>query len=99
MAAADHSIAARIAAIDFGATFCSLCYQVPGYERKILEISGIGILSISTALLVKITGSSVEVVSIGSKAQSMYRRIPSKKHKQYVYFESFKIQLRDECVS
>ena len=72
---------------------------MPGYERKILEIIGIGILSISTALLVKITGSSVEVVSIGSKAQFMYTRIPSKKHKQYVYFESFKIQLRDECVS
>ena len=96
---ATNTFSGKVAAIDLRTTFCSLSYQVPGYERKTLELSGDYSLRIPTALLVKRTGSFIEVVDIGSKAQLMYRNLSNKKYKKYVYFEHFKMKLRDESVS
>ena len=96
---ATNTFSGNVAAIDFGTTFCSLSYQVPGYERKTLEISSDDSERVPTALLVKRTGSTIEVVEIGSKAQFMYKSIPNKNYNDYVYFECFKMQLRDESVS
>ena len=88
----------NVAAIDFGTTFCSLSYQVAGYERKNLMISGTHD-RVPTALLVRRKGVQINVVEIGYAAQSKYKNIPRRAYRDYLYFECFKMQLRDESVS
>ena len=87
----------NVAAIDFG-TFCSLSYQVSGWDRSILRIHDT-YDSVLSALLVKKEGATIEVVDIGYSAQSQYKMLPKTKYKEYLYFECFKMQLRDENVN
>ena len=88
----------NVAAIDFGTTFCSLSYQVAGYDRENLMISDTRD-RVPTALLVKRKGVQIYVIEIGYAAQKKYKNIPISAYKDYLYFECFKMQLRDESVS
>ena len=88
----------NVAAIDFGTSFCSLSYQVSGWDRSILRIHDT-YDSVLSALLVKKEGTTIEVVDIGYPAQTKYKNLPKTKYKEYLYFECFKMQLRDENVN
>ena len=88
----------NVAAIEFGTTFCSLSYQVAGYEQKNLMISGMHD-RVPTALLIVRRKGEINVVDIGYAAQTKYKNIPRSSYRDYLYFECFKMQLRDESVS
>ena len=88
----------NVAAIDFGTAFCSLSYQVSGWDRSTLCIHDTHD-RVPSALLVKKKGATIEVVDIGYSAQTQYKNLPKTKYKEYLYFECFKMQLRDENVN
>ena len=88
-----------IAAIDFGTTFCSLSYLDP--DKGSTEIFKISQTydRVPTALLVKrneLEDMKFVEINIGYRAQSMYKNIPTARYKDYLYFECFKMQLRDD---
>ena len=90
----------NVAAIDFGTTFCSLAYCVTGCDIETLKIDG-HFDRVPTAILLKrrYQNEAVTVDEIGFSAQEKYRDFPPEKHKDFLYFECFKMQLRDETVS
>ena len=89
----------NVAAIDFGTTFCSLSYQVAGSgQRETLKINGT-YDRVPTALLVKREGVQINVVDIGYVAQTKYKNLLRRAYRDYLYFECFKMQLRNESVS
>ena len=88
----------NVAAIDFGTTFCSLSYQVSGWDRSTLCIHDTHD-RVPSAILVKKEGATIKVVDIGYSAQSQYKNLPKTKYKEHLYFECFKMQLRDENVN
>ena len=89
----------NVAAIDFGTTFCSLAYHVKGSKLESLKINETYDRVPNALLVVKKDQSLFEVVDIGFLAQTKYKNIPAAKYDQYLYFECFKMQLRDESVS
>jgi hypothetical protein len=96
----DVTFDANIAAIDFGTTFCSLVYKVNGSDTEILKNND-AFERVPTAILIEKNENGelkVEDTTIGFFAQRQYISLPAGDHEKYLYFECFKMQLRDEEV-
>ena len=88
-----------VAAIDFGTSCCSLAFSVKGGGVENLALSE-NLERVPTAILIKKNeNGSVSVASIGFIAQGMYKTLPPAQLAKRIYFECFKMQLRDERVS
>lgn len=95
MASQSHNIAA----IDFGTACCSLSYAINGEDVAMLEIHENKPPRVPTALLLKRKeDGSIFRIDIGEVAQQMHTDLSKNKFKEHVYFECFKMQLRDEEV-
>ena len=90
----------RIAAIDFGTTFCSLAYAL-SEKGQVANVGLNWVLDrVPTAILLeKITASnSLNVANFGFQAQEEIIKL-GKELEEYVYFECFKMKLSREVVS
>ena len=89
-----------VAAIDFGTSCCSLAFSLKGGERiENLTINENHVRVPTAILLKKNDDSSVSVVDIGFVAQEQYKCLPPAQFIKRIYFECFKMQLRDAKVS
>ena len=91
----------NVAAIDFGTTFCSLAFCVTGCDIESLKINGV-YDRVPTAILLKKKreqNDAITVIDIGFNAQQRYKNLPAGRYEDHLYFECFKMQLRDETVS
>ena len=89
----------RIAAIDFGTTFCSLAYTLS--ERDQIGNMGLNWVRerVPTAILLKkMPDDTFTVNKFGYQAQEELADLGGKL-KDYLYFECFKMQLRGDVVS
>ena len=89
---------ANVAAIDFGTTFCSLSYAINGGEIKMLDIYRNDNRVPTALLLKKNKDGSVLLIDIGVVAQQKYVQFSEDIHEEHLYFECFKMNLRDEEV-
>ena len=100
----------NIAAVDFGRTFCSLAFTIPGEEIHTLKLNdyhthvplAILLEEVEQPSLVACPGAktgSYEVVCFGYQAQKKIRRIPSGNIYKYLYFENFQGPLQHDEVS
>ena len=88
----------NVAAIDFGTTYCSLSYAIDGGTVEMLEIHE-NKTRVPTALLLKRKeDGSIFRIDIGDVAQQKHAQLSKNKHNEHIYFECFKMQLRDEEV-
>ena len=89
-----------IAAVDFGTTFCSLAYCIDNKETvRCLEINS-GEKRVPTALLLqKDCDGNCAVEEFGRTAQDTTIALSSMDHRDYHYFEFFKMQLHNEVDS
>ena len=96
----EKSFEGNVAAIDFGTTFCSLAYCVTGCDIETFKIDDY-VDRVPTAILLKRRdqNEAITVDKIGFVAQQKYKDLPADKHEHFLYFECFKMQLRDENVS
>ena len=97
MATQSHS---NVAAIDFGTSFCSLSYSINGGNVEMLPINDNDKTRVPTAILLKRNreDDSILVIDIGGVAQQKHADLPKSEHKEHIYFECFKMQLRNEEV-
>ena len=89
----------RIAAIDFGTTYCSLAYALSDKEH----VANLGVNwifeRVPTAILLKMDSGnqSLKVSKFGFSSQEEIIRL-GRKIQEYVYFECFKMKLSQEKV-
>ena len=94
----------NVAAIDFGTACCSLSYAInAGGDVDITDIDMLVIddnnARVPTALLLKKNqDGSISRVDIGFVAQQKHAHLSKNKFKEHIYFECFKMELRDEEV-
>lgn len=87
-----------VAAIDFGTSCCSLAFSLKGGRSENLEINDNHDRVPTAILLKKNEDGSVSVVGIGFVAQDQYKSLPPAQFTKRIYFECFKMQLREEKV-
>ena len=90
----------RIAAIDFGTSFCSLAYALSTTDKVVnLSINGRHERVPTAILLEKLEGDTLAVCSFGYEAQEDLTTLSTSELQKHLYFECFKMKLRDENVS
>ena len=88
----------NVAAIDFGTACCSISYAINGGTVETLVIHDNN-KRVPTALLLKRKeDGSLFRIDIGEVAQQKHAELSKNKFKEHIYFECFKMQLRDEEV-
>ena len=91
----------NVAAVDFGTTYCSLSYafkegDVDIYDMLVIDDNH---TRVPTALLLKKNeDGSISRIDIGFVAQQKHAHLSKNKFKEYIFFECFKMELRDEEV-
>lgn len=89
----------RIAAIDFGTTFCSLAYTLSAKDEVVnLSINGRH-KRVPTTILLKKVDNTLTICKFGDEAQDEITTLSVREFPDYLYFECFKMKLRDEDVS
>lgn len=93
----------NVAAIDFGTACCSLSYTINEGDVDINDIDMLVIddnnTRVPTALLLKKNeDGSISRIDIGFVAQQKHANLTKNKFKEHIYFECFKMELRDEQV-
>ena len=94
----------NIAALDFGATYCSLAITI-GYDNVSLLKFGCYRPRVSNAILLrKLDSSSATVVlceikAFGERAQATYTRLRPSEINQHLFFERIKMNFQHDPVS
>ena len=89
----------NVAAIDFGTTYCSLSYAIDGRGTVEMLVIDENKTRVPTALLLKRNeDGSISRIDIGFVAQQKHTQLSKKKYKEHIFFECFKMELRDEEV-
>ena len=85
-----------IAAIDFGTANCSLAYCIKKQEKVMSLNLNPDIPRVPTALLLKKEAGRCKIVSFGSRAQDHMMALSNQDHKNYHYFEFFKMEIHSQ---
>ena len=94
----------NIAALDFGATYCSLAITTIGYDKvSPLKLDSYRPRVSNAILLRKLDSSSAtavpcEIRAFGEKAQATYTRLRPSEINQHLFFERIKMNLQHDPV-